>query len=143
MATRLPQRIPSDVLASEDRETQSVATLVHRLTHELATLVRQELALAAAEFTQTLGKTLAAATTAAAGGAVLFAGLLVLLAAAVLGLSHIMAAWLAALLVGIVVSVVGIATVVAGARALPQTMRPVRSARSLSKDKDVLTRNTS
>ena len=143
MATRLPQRIPSDALESEDRETQSVATLAHRLTHELATLVRQELALVVAEFTQALGKTLAAATAVAAGGAVLFAGLLVLLASAVLGLSHIMAAWLAALLVGIVVSVVGIAAVVAGARALPQTLRPERSARSLSKDKAVLTRKTS
>ena len=143
MATSLPQRIPSDALESEDRETQSVATLVHRLTHELATLVRQELALAGAEFTQILGKTLAAATAVAAGGAVLFAGLLVLLAAAVLGLSHIMAAWLAALLVGIVVSVVGIVAVVAGARTLPQTLRPERSVRSLSKDKDVLTRKAS
>ena len=143
MATRLPQRIRSDALESEDRETQSVATLVHRLTHELATLVRQELALAGAEFTQLLGKTLAAATAVAAGGAVLFAGLLVLLAAAVLGLSHIMAVWLAALLVGIVVSIVGIAVVVTGARALPQTLRPERSARSLSKDKDVLTRKIS
>ena len=143
MATSLPQRIPSGALESEDRETQSIATLVHRLTHELATLVRQELTLAGAEFAQILGKTLAAATAVAAGGAVLFAGLLVLLAGAVLGLSHIMAAWLAALLVGIVVSVVGIAAVVAGARALPQTLRPERSARCLSKDKDVLTRKTS
>ena len=143
MATSLPQRIPSDALESEDRETQSVATLAHRLTHELATLVRQELALAGAEFTQTLGKTLAAATAVASGGAVLFAGLLVLLAAAVLGLSHIMAAWLAALLVGFVVSVIGVAAVVAGARLLPQTLRPERSLHSLSKDKDVLTRKTS
>ena len=143
MATRLPQRIPAGALESEDRETQSVATLVHRLTHELATLVRHELALVGAEFTQTLGKTLAAATAVAAGGAVLFAGLLVLLASAVLGLSHIMAAWLAALSVGIVVSVVGIAAVAAGARALPQSLRPERSARSLSKDKDVLMRKTS
>ena len=119
-----------------------MATLVHRLTHELATLVRQELALARAEFTQIVGKTLVAATAVAAGGAVLFAGLLLLLATAVLGLSHIMAAWLAALLVGIVVSVVGIAAVVAGARALPQTLRMARSARSLSKD-NVLTRKIS
>ena len=142
MATRLPQRIPPKGLESKDRETQTVATLVHRLTHELATLVRQELALARAEFTQIVGKTLVAATAVAAGGAVLFAGLLLLLATAVLGLSHIMAAWLAALLVGIVVSVVGIAAVVAGARALPQTLRMARSARSLSKD-NVLTRKIS
>jgi hypothetical protein len=52
-----------------------------------------------------------------------------------LGLSHIMADWLAALLVGILVSVVGIAALIAGTRALPKTLQPKRSARSLSKDK--------
>ena len=140
MVTRVPQRATPGGLDSADRETQSVAALLHRLTHELATLFRQELALVAAELTRTLGKILAAAATAAAGGAVLFAGLLVLLAAAVLGLSHIMADWLAALLVGILVSAVGIAALIAGTRALPKTLQPKRSARSLSKDKDVLTR---
>lgn len=143
MATRLPQRAAPEDLELEDRETQSVTTLLHRLTHELATLFRQELALAAAELTRTLGKTLAATATAAAGGAVAFAGLLVLLAAAVLGLSHIMAAWLAALLVGVAVSAVGIATIIAGTRALPETLQPKRTIRSLSKDKDVLTRKAS
>jgi hypothetical protein len=140
MATRVAQRPTSRAFEAADRETQSVTGLLHRLTRELATLFRQELALAAGEVTRTLGKILAASATAAAGGAVLFAGLLVLLAAAVLGLSHIMADWLAALLVGILVSVVGTAAMVAGARALPETLVPRRSARSLSKDKDVLKR---
>ena len=140
MASRVPQRATPEGLESEDRKTQSVVALLHRLTHELATLFRQELALAGAELTRILGKTLAAVTTAAVGGGVLFAGLLALLASAVLGLSHVMAAWLAALLVGILVSVVGIAALVAGTRALPETLQLKRSARSLSKDKDVLTR---
>lgn len=140
MATGLPQRATSTGLQSSDRSTQSIGTLLHRLTHELATLLRKELALGAAELTHTLGTALAAVTTAAAGGVVLFAGFLVLLVAAVLGLSHVMAAWLAAVLVGTVVSVIGIVTVVTGARALPDSLRPARTARSLSKDKDVLTR---
>ena len=143
MATSLSQRATPERLESVDRETQSVTTLVHRLIHEVSTLFRQELALAGAELTRTLGKFLAAAAVAGAGGALLFAGLLVLLAAAVLGLSHIMAGWLAALLVGIVVSVVGIVAIVTGARTLPETLQPKRSVRSLSKDKDVLTRKTS
>ena len=143
MATRLLQRATPEGLESVDRETQSVATLLHRLIQEVSTLFRQELALAGAELTRTLGKALAAAAVAGAGGAVLFAGLLVLLAAAVLGLSHIMADWLAALIVGIVVSVVGIVAILAGTRTLPETLQPKRSARSLSKDKDVLTRKTS
>jgi hypothetical protein len=143
MVIRATQRATPQGLESENREKQSVIALLHRLTHELALLFRQELALAGAEVTRKLGKILAAAATAAAGGALLFAGLLVLLAAAVLGLSHIMADWLAALLVGIVVCIGGIAALVAGTRALPETLRPKRSARSLSKDKDVLTRKPS
>jgi hypothetical protein len=140
MTTRIPQRATPARFESEDRETQSVTALLHRLTRELATLFRQELALVSAEATRTLGKILAASATAAAGGAALFAGVLALLAAAVLGLSHIMADWLAALLVGTFVSVVGIAALVRGTRALPESLRPRRSARSLSKDKDVLMR---
>jgi hypothetical protein len=68
MVTRIPQRATPEGLESGDRETQSVIGLLHRLTHELATLFRQELPLAAVELTRTLGKILAASATAAAGG---------------------------------------------------------------------------
>lgn len=134
---------PPGDLETQDRETQSVPTLLHRLTHELSRLFRQELALATAELTHTAARTLAAISTAAAGAGVLYAGLLVLLAAAVLGLSQVVAPWLAALIVGIVVSLVGIAALVAGTRSMPEAMRPERTVRSVSKDKDVLTRKTS
>lgn len=141
MATGLPRDTTSPhSLESADRGTQSVPTLLHRLTHELASLFRQELTLVSAELTQTLSRTLAAVTTTAAGGLVLFSGLLTLIAAAVLGLSQFMAAWLAALLIGGVVSVAGIAALVAGAHRMPETMKLTRSVRSLEKDKDVLTR---
>ena len=127
-----------------DRNSQSVAALLQRLTRELAMLLRNELALASAELTQALRKTLAAAIMAALGGAVLFAGLLALLAAAVLGLSHVMTAWLAALIVGSALSVIGVATVSIGSRSLrAQNLKPHRISRSLSKDKDVITRKKS
>lgn len=144
MSSRLPQQdAPPSELETQDRQAQSVPTLLHRLMSELSRLFRQELALATAELIQTAGKTLAALSAAAAGAGVLYAGLLVLLAAAVLGLSQVVAPWLAALIVGIIVSVVGIGALVAGTRSLPETMRPKRTARSVSKDKDVLTRKTS
>jgi len=144
MSSTLPQQDPPPgELESQDREAQSVPTLLHRLTHELSRLFRQELALAVAELTQTAGRTLAAISTAAAGAGVAFAGLLVLLAAAVLGLSLVVAPWLAALIVGVVVCAIGIGALIAGIRSLPDTMRPKRTVRSVSKDKDVLTRKTS
>jgi uncharacterized membrane protein YqjE len=128
----------------DHRESQSVTTLLRRLTHELATLLRQELSLAAAELTQTLNRILTAAAGVAAGGAVVFAGLLVLLAAAVLGLSVVVAPWLAALIVGAGTILIGIVVTVAASHKLkPESLKPERTARSLAKDKDVLTRTSS
>jgi membrane protein len=72
-------------LESEERSSQSVVTLLRRLTHELSTLLRQEIRLAAVEISGALKRALTGALATASGGAVLFAGVLVLLAAAVLG----------------------------------------------------------
>jgi len=127
-----------------DRESQSAFGLLRRLTDELATLLRQELALAGAEIFRTMRLLLAAAASLAVGGAVLFAGLLAMLAAAVLGLSTVLHPWLAALVIGAAVAVIGIVLVSVGIRALdPSTLRPARTAESLRKDKDILTRRQS
>jgi hypothetical protein len=118
--------------------------LVRHLMDELATLFRQEMALATAELTGALGKLVAAVVSIAAGSAVLFAGFLVLLAAAVLGLANVVAPWLAALIVGVVVSVIGLVMVLVGRKAAdPSALKPQRSPESLRKDKAVLTRNES
>jgi hypothetical protein len=144
MVTQLPPDAKTAApLESADRATQSIPTLLHRLTHELSTLFRQELALASAELTRKFGTVLAALLATSAGALVLFAGLLVLLAAAVLGLSRLMAPWLAALVVGVGVSIVGIAALVTGSRGLRHSLLPKRSARSLASDKDVITRRKS
>jgi uncharacterized membrane protein YqjE len=127
-----------------DRNSQSVAALLQRLTRELGMLLRNELALASAELTQALRKTLTAVIMAALGGAVLFAGLLALLAAAVLGLSQVMTAWMAALTIGGIVCVVGAVSLAIGSRSLrTQNLKPQRVSRSLSKDKEVITRKKS
>ena len=143
MVTRLVTRADRHPVRSDDREAQTVGTLLRRLTHEVATLFRQELSLAAAELTQSLNRILTAAAGVAAGGAVVFAGLLVLLAAAVLGLSIILPAWLAALIVGGATVLIGlIVTVTAAHKLKPESLKPERTARSLAKDKDVLTRTS-
>jgi uncharacterized membrane protein YqjE len=137
MATQLA---PDD-LESEERRSQSVVTLLRRLTHELSTLLRQEIRLATVEISGALKRAVAGALATASGGAVLFAGLLVLLAAAVLGLATVLPAWASALIVGVVVSVIGLILVLSGAKQLnPSALEPERSVRSLAKDKDVLMR---
>lgn len=124
-----------------DRESQSAFALVRRLTDELTTLLRQELALATAEIARAMRVLLAGAASLAAGGAVLFAGVLVMLAAAVLGLATVLQPWLAALVIGAAVTLIGIVLVAIGIRSLdPSTLKPARTAESLRRDKDVITR---
>jgi hypothetical protein len=123
------------------RESQSAFTLLRRLTDELTTLLRQELALATAEIASSMRVLLGGAASIAIGGAVLFTGLLAMMAAAVLGLATVLHPWLAALLIGAAVTLIGIVLVVVGIRALdPSTLKPSRTAQSLRRDKDVITR---
>jgi hypothetical protein len=99
------------------------------------------LALAGAELMEGARRLLMGAMAVLAGSAVLFAGILVLLGSAVLGLSHVLAAWLAALIVGAGVSVAGIVALMVGVRRLSaQSLKPARATRSLLKDKDALLR---
>ena len=124
-----------------DRESQSAFGLLRRLTDELTTLLRQELALATAELSRSMRLMLSGAAATAVGGAVLFSGILAMLAAAVLGLSTVLQPWLAALVIGAAVAIVGVVLVMAGIRSLdPSTLKPSRTAESLRRDRDVITR---
>lgn len=115
--------------------------LLRRLTDELATLLRQELVLASAEVTRAMRLLLASAAALAVGGAVLFAGILAMLAAAVLGLATVLQPWLAALVIGAAVAVIGITLLSVSIRSLdPATLKPARTTESLRKDRDVITR---
>jgi hypothetical protein len=127
-----------------DRESQSAFGLLRRLTDELTTLLRQELALATAEIARSMRVLLGGAASVAAGGAVLFMGLLAMLAAAVLGLATVLQPWLAALVIGGAVALIGVVLVLVGIRSLdPSTLKPARTAESLRRDKDVITRRQS
>jgi len=137
-----PTRTGRHVDARPDTET--ILGLLRRLMDELATLFRQEMALAKSELTGALTKLTFALISIISGGAVLFAGFLVLLMSAVLGLSLVVEPWLAALIVGGAVSVIGIVLVIVGRKSIdPADLKPHRSAASLREDKDVLTRSHS
>ena len=143
MATQF-SRVPSEAPRSTDLESESIPTMLRRLTDELVTLFRQEMALARAEISRSVTSFIAGAASLATGGVVLFAGFLVLLAAAVLGLATVMRPWLAALIVGVVAGIIGYLMVRAGRKALdPDRLKPARTAQSLRRDKDVLARKES
>jgi hypothetical protein len=141
MATTPYGSPPTSGAGNGDRESQSAFGLLRRLTDELTTLLRQELALATAEISRSTRVLLGGAASVAVGGAVLFTGLLAMLAAAVLGLATVLQPWLAALVIGAAVATIGVVLVLAGIRSLdPSTLKPSRTAESLRKDRDVITR---
>lgn len=140
MATT-PYTSPQGTSANGERESQSAIGLLRRLTDELATLLRQELALATAEISRSMRVMLAGTASLAVGGAVLFTGILAMLAAAVLGLATVLHPWLAALVIGAAVAVIGIVLVSVGIRSLdPSSLKPARTTESLRRDRDVITR---
>ena len=141
-----PRSIPEEDPRSPlpERDGESIIQLLRRLTDELLMLFRQEMALATAEVTGTLTKLAKGVASIATGALILYAGFLALLAAAILGLSNAVSPWLAVLIVGVVVSVIGAILVYAGKKTLePDRLKPRRSIESLREDKAVLMRRES
>jgi hypothetical protein len=100
-------RLGPDAAAARPKSDRSVVALLSDLASETATLVRQEIALFKAEFREKVARLGQGVGALAAGGLVAFSGWLVLLAAAVLGLSNVVAPWLAAVIVGFVALALG------------------------------------
>ena len=123
--------------------SQTLPGLLHQLTTQLSTLLRQELTLARTELYQLLTRLLSSVGTMMVGFALLYAALWLLLVAAVVGLATIMPVWLAALGLGAAVFVVGLVLVQRG-RGLLKTahITPSHLPQSLRKDKDMLLRRT-
>lgn len=128
-------RLGPEISTLRSRSDRSVAALLSDLASETGMLVRQEIALFKAELSEKLGRLGLGAGALAAGGLVAFSGWLVLLAAAVLGLSNLVAPWLAALIVGVVVLAVGAALLFFGKSRLDSAaLVPRRTLNSLRED---------
>lgn len=126
-----------------DNDT-SVGGLLRQLTHEVPSLVTKELALAKAELSESIRATKAGAASVATGGAVLLGGFIILLMSAVYGLSEVMAPWLAALIVGGAVVVIGLIMVSAGKKKFEaSSFKPERTLHSMHKDKEAVRGHTS
>ncbi|MFO7276715.1 MAG: phage holin family protein [Pseudomonadota bacterium] len=139
--TYVPPVPPTVSPARPVREPDTAAGLLRRLADDLSTLLRKELALATAEVSRSVGEAKRGITGIASGGAVLFAGFLVLLAAAVSGLSQVMETWLAALIVGAVVAIIGFVMLQSGRKKLQaESFRPERTQESLRHDREMLQR---
>ena len=121
-------------------EARSIGELLRDLASDSASLVQQEFALARAEAEAKLHQMIMAAIELLVGALVAFAALIILLDAVVYSLAEAgLQRWLAALIVGGVVAVIGFLLVRKGQKDLSATrLAPERTAANLRKDLDLV-----
>jgi hypothetical protein len=121
---------------AQPRDERSLGDLFSDLSRETTTLVRQEVQLAKAELTQSATEAARGIGMLLAGGAVAYAGLLFLLLAIVYGLIEAgWDAWLAALIVGLVVMALGAVLVLRARESLkPANLAPQKTVETLKED---------
>jgi hypothetical protein len=125
-----------DSSAPRSSSDRSVTSLLSDLADETGILVRQEIALFKAEIQENLGRLGVGAGALAAGGLIAFTGWLALTAAAILGLSLVLAPWLAALIVGAVMITLGAGLLLfSKSRLRSETLVPRRTLNSLREDR--------
>jgi hypothetical protein len=133
-----PDTRTRDTRSHDDR---SLGTLFSDLTRESTTLVQQEVALARAEMSEKVSQVGNGLASLIIGGFVLFAGILKLLDAAIYGIGELfppdLGPWLAALIVGAIVAIIGIVMLQKGRSNIkPQHLAPQRTAESLRRDQE-------
>ena len=116
-------------------DERPLGELFSDLVTETTTLVRNEVALAKVEMTQKVTKAGRNVGSLVIGGAIGYAALLALCAAAILLLNLAMPAWLAALIVGVVVAVVAWMLISKALTALRNMdIKPQQTVESLKED---------
>jgi tetrahydromethanopterin S-methyltransferase subunit G len=122
--------------SGERREERSLGELFGDLARETGTLVRQEVQLAKTEMSQNASRVGRDIGFLAVGGLVAYAGVLGILAAIILGLVAAgLEPWLAALIVGVFVTLAGYLLVRRGLDALKhQELAPRQTVESLKED---------
>jgi uncharacterized integral membrane protein len=135
------------VAAAERKDDRTIGQLLKELTHESSTLLKQEVDLAKTEMSEKASRVGANLGEVAVGGSVAFLGAIALLLAVVYGLTSLLskfmslgvAAWLAPLIVGVVLAAVGYSLVKKALATLKQEgIAPQRTTQSLQENKEWL-----
>ena len=118
---------------------RSLLNLFSDLWRETTTLVHEEAELAKAELSEKVSQVTTGAGEIAAGGAILFAGFIVLLFAAVGALELMLptehSIWIAPLIVGLVVMIIGYIALSRGKKQMQaENLAPRRTLESLKRD---------
>ena len=126
-------------MASIPSQERSLLSLFSDLWRETTALVHEEAELAKAELSEKVSQVTTGAGEIAAGGAILFAGFIVLLFAAVGALELMLptehSIWIAPLIVGLVVMIIGYIALSRGKKQMQaESLAPRRTLESLKRD---------
>lgn len=123
-----------------EKENRSLSQLIVDLQKESSTLVRDEVALVRAEINEKVSQALNGAISLLGGALVAFSALIiVLIAIAELLITLNVVGWLAYLIVGGVVLIIGVIMLMKGRSNLqPSNLAPRRSAEELRRDRDLV-----
>ncbi len=117
------------------KDERSLGDLFSDLATETGNLVKQEVALAQTELTVKAVKVGKNVGYLVVGGAVAYAALLAFIAALIIGLSHLMSAWIAALVVGIVIAIAAVILILSALSALKNTgLTPTQTVETIKED---------
>ncbi|MGB3609928.1 MAG: phage holin family protein [Cellvibrio sp.] len=134
-----PIRNPKLSAVSTTPSDKSLTTLMRELANDVTSLFTKEVALAKSEISHSMSSAKTGILGVMSGGAVLQSGFLFLLLAAVLGLGQVMELWLASLIVGGVVTLIGFAMMQAGKKKLEaSSLKPSHTLNSLHKDQSAI-----
>lgn len=123
---------------------KSLSELVADLTREASTLVRDEVRLAKVEISEKVDQATGGAVSFLTGALIAFAGLIVLLQAISILLADLIEPWtiqpwVAPMIVGIAVPLIGLLMMQRGRKRLStEGMAPHRTMHSLNRDKDII-----
>jgi len=104
---------------------RSTGDLVKLVTEQVSTLVRDELKLAQLEMTQKAKKAGSGAGMMGGGGLIALYGVACLIACAIIAISHVLEAWLSALIVGAFLLIVAAVAALMGRKRMRQGTPPV------------------
>jgi hypothetical protein len=121
---------------SPTTDERSLPGNIAELTHQTIDLLRKEMKLAKVEVGEKLDQARQGLMNMVMGSMVLFCGVLALLAAAVLGIGLYIPYWAAALIVGGVVTLIGVAMLGKGRHDVrAHNLEPERTMQELKRDK--------
>ncbi len=137
-----PSYTNADKAASPMRQIRDAGDAVRNLVSQFSDLIRQEMMLARAEMSEAAGKVKTGVIAIATGFILALAALIVLLNAIVIALANVMAPWLAATIVGVVVLIVAAIFIAMGQSRLSATsLAPTRTAENVQRDANMIKDN--